>query len=62
MYSYIRHKIFSNLICRYTMDIDLDTPALNADGTLKDAADMEWDHSPTQVQTSFPSKAPASPT
>jgi len=44
------------------MDIDLDTPALNADGTLKEAAEIEWDHSPTQAQKSFPSKVPASPT
>jgi hypothetical protein len=54
MYSYICHKIFFTLVCRYTMDINIDTPTLNADSTLKEAAEIEWDHSPMQV--------PASPT
>ncbi|KIM81433.1 hypothetical protein PILCRDRAFT_8785 [Piloderma croceum F 1598] len=38
------------------MDINLDTPMLNADSTLKEAAEIEWDHFPMQVPKSFPSK------
>jgi hypothetical protein len=38
-----------------------DTPALNSDGTLKDAADMEWDYSPTQTPASLTIKLPARP-
>lgn len=30
------------------MPLQFETPALNPDGSLKDAADMEWDESPTQ--------------
>jgi hypothetical protein len=62
MYSYICHKIFFTLVCRYTMDINIDTPTLNADSTLKEAAEIEWDPSPMQVSMSFTSKVPASPT
>lgn len=31
-----------------------DTPALNSDGTHKDASEIEWDYSPTQVQAPLP--------
>jgi len=44
------------------MDIDLDTPTLNADGTLKEAAEIAWDHSLMQAQKSFPLKVLACPT
>jgi len=42
-----------------------EAPALNSDGTLKDAADMEWDYSPTQpsLTIKLPARAmPSSPT
>ena len=32
--------------------MDPDSCALNADGTLKDARDIEWDYSPTQNRVS----------
>lgn len=40
----------------------MDTPALNPDGSLKDAAEMEWDYSPTQPSfTTRPVASPPSP-
>src|ERR1700723_195828 len=37
----------------------MDTPALNPDGSLKDAAEIDWEYSPTQP--SFPARAIACP-
>lgn len=42
--------------------MDPDSCALNADGTLKDARDIEWDYSPTQNRVSIPQTVPPSPT
>jgi hypothetical protein len=41
--------------------LTMDEPALNSDGSLKDAKDMEWDHSPTQ-EALPPAEVPSSPT
>ena len=42
--------------------MDTDNPALNADGSYKDAAEIEWDHSPTQLTKTPIATVPASPT
>ena len=34
--------------------MDPDNPALNANGSLKNADEMEWDHSPTQPNRILP--------
>lgn len=39
----------------------MDQCALNADGTLKDALEIEWDHSPSHTATGLIPTAPASP-
>jgi hypothetical protein len=41
--------------------MDQDQCALNADGTLKDASEIEWDHSPSHTATGLIPTAPASP-
>jgi hypothetical protein len=44
--------------------VDYETPALNADGSFKDANEMEWFHSPSDVAplNKAPARFPPSPT
>ena len=39
--------------------MDPDNPALNADGSLKNAEEIEWDHSPTQPNRILPPIKPS---
>jgi hypothetical protein len=39
--------------------MDPDNPALNADGSLKNAEDIEWEYSPTQPSRILPSPEPS---
>lgn len=41
--------------------MDQDQCTLNADGTLKDASEIEWDHSPSHTATGLIPTAPVSP-
>src|SRR3984957_12386789 len=41
--------------------MDFGSPALNADGSLKDSSEIEWDHSPSHAEAILPAHAPSSP-
>jgi hypothetical protein len=62
MYScYIFANLIYNLVISAISFLTMDEPALDSDGSLKDAKDMAWDHSPTQ-EAPPPAEVPSSPT